>query len=225
MKKTTETAARVGRASQRSKGKGQKPKPRRGPGTRTAGSDTFAQTKLLHVPVTDYGKYVAQALRAGAHEAKVIPARNVITAEWVRLKCQFGCSGFGKRLCCPPRTPTPEEMREVLAAYRHALIYSYVCTPDEYMPKRLRMQRVVPAIERAAFLDGNYKSFGLMAGPCRLCKSCNLAGRCRHPELARPSMESCGIDVYATARRSGIKLEVVTREDAVSKFINLILIG
>ena len=37
-------------------------------------------------------------------------------------------------------------------------------------------------------------------------------------------MESCGIDVYATARNSGIKLEVVTREDAPSKHINLVLI-
>ena len=170
-------------------------------------------------------KYVAQALAAGAFEAKVIPVRNVVTAEWVRLKCQFGCDGFGKRLCCPPRTPTPEQMKRVLAAYRHALVYSYTCTPQGYLPKRLRMQRLVPAIERAMFLDGHYKAFGLMAGPCRLCKVCNRRGRCRHPELARPSMESCGIDVYATARNSGIKLEVVTREGATSKFIHLILIA
>ncbi len=171
-----------------------------------------------------YRKYVEQALAAGVHEARVIPVSNVVTAEWVRLKCQFGCSGFGKRLCCPPHTPTPEQMKRVLAGYRTALIYSYTCTPHGYLPKRLRMQRLVPAIERAMFLDGYYKAFGLMAGPCRLCKVCKLKGRCRYPELARPSMESCGIDVYATARNSGIKLEVVTREDAPSKHINLILI-
>jgi len=53
-------------------------------------------------------KYVEQALAAGVDEAKVVPAGNVVTAEWVRLKCQFGCSGFGRRFCCPPRTPTPE---------------------------------------------------------------------------------------------------------------------
>jgi hypothetical protein len=37
-------------------------------------------------------------------------------------------------------------------------------------------------------------------------------------------MESCGIDVYATARSSGIELNVVTREDGPSKYINLILV-
>jgi predicted metal-binding protein len=177
------------------------------------------------IPKNNYRKYAEQALAAGVHEAKMIPVGNVVTAEWVRLKCQFGCSGFGKRLCCPPNTPTPEQMKRVLAGYKTALIYGYTCTPSGYEAKRLRMQRLVPAIERTMFLDGHYKAFGLMAGPCRLCKVCNLEGRCRHSKLARPSMESCGIDVYATARNSGIKLDVVTREDATSKFINLILIA
>jgi predicted metal-binding protein len=172
-----------------------------------------------------YRKYVEQALAAGAHEAKVVPVGNVVTAEWVRLKCQFGCSGFGKRLCCPPHTPAPEQMKRVLAGYKTALIYSYVCTPSGYARKRLRMQRLVAELERAAFLDGLYKAFGLMAGPCRLCKECNVAGHCKHPDQARPSMESCGIDVYATARNSGIELNVATREDGPSKFINLVLIG
>ena len=171
-----------------------------------------------------YREYVEQALEAGAFEAKVIPVRNVVTAEWVRMKCQFGCDGFGKGLCCPPRTPTPEQMRRVLAAYKHALVYSYVCTPSDYTRKRRRMRGLVAELERAAFLDGHYKAFGLADGPCRLCRECDPAGDCKHPEEARPSMESCGIDVYVTARNSGIKLEVATRRDGSSKHINLILI-
>ena len=174
-------------------------------------------------PATRYREYVTRARKAGALEAKIIPVRNVVTAEWVRLKCQFGCDGFGKGLCCPPRTPTPEQMKRVLGAYKHALIYSYVCTRADYALKRRRMRRLAAELERSAFLDGHYKAFGLADGPCRLCKECELTGDCRHPELARPSMESCGIDVYATARNSGIRLEVATRRDGPSKHINLIL--
>ena len=174
--------------------------------------------------VMRYRKYAEQALKAGVLEAKVIPVRNVVTAEWVRLKCQFGCGGFGKRLCCPPHTPTPEHMRRVLAGYRHGLIYSYILTPADYSRKRRHMHLLVAGLERAAFLDGYYKAFGLCAGPCRLCKVCDVTSRCKHPYQARPSMESCGIDVYATARGSGIELEVATREDGPSKHINLILI-
>lgn len=170
------------------------------------------------------GKYVELALAAGVSEAKIVPATNIKTAEWVRLKCKFGCDGFGKGLCCPPRTPAPELMKRVLAEYKHALIYSYVCTRSDYAQKRRRMHRLVAELERAAFLDGHYKAFGLKDGPCRLCRECDLTGDCCHPELARPSMESCGIDVYATARNSGIKLEVATRRNGPSKHINLILI-
>jgi predicted metal-binding protein len=169
-------------------------------------------------------KYVELALAAGVSEAKIIPVSNVVTAEWVRLKCQFGCDGYGNGLCCPPRTPTPELMKRVLADYRRALIYSYICTPSDYRPKRRLMRRLVAELERSAFLDGHYKAFGLADGPCRLCRVCDLTRDCRHPEQARPSMESCGIDVYATARNSGIKLEVATRRDGPSKHINLILI-
>jgi predicted metal-binding protein len=173
---------------------------------------------------TELKKYVAQALAAGVHEAKLIPVSDVETAEWVRLKCQFGCDGFGNGLCCPPRTPTPEQMKRVLAEYRRALIYSYVCTPADYTRKRRRMHRLVAELERAAFLDGHYKAFGLADGPCRLCRECDLTGDCKHPEEARPSMESCGIDVYATARNSGIKLKVATQRRGPSKHVNLILI-
>jgi predicted metal-binding protein len=179
---------------------------------------------LLHPVLPDPKRYVKQALAGGATEAKVIPVKNVITAEWVRLKCQFGCSGFSRRLCCPPHTPTPEQMQRVLAGYTRALIYSYAARPATYRRTNKRMYTLAFDIERAAFLDGYYKAFGLGAGPCRLCKSCNVTGLCRHPDLTRPSMESCGIDVYATARNSGLVLNVVTRTDQQSKHINLVLL-
>jgi predicted metal-binding protein len=175
-------------------------------------------------PATRYRKYVEQALEGGAQEVRITPVSNVKTAEWVRLKCQFGCGGFGKRLCCPPYAPTPEQMKRVLADYRHALIYSYILTPSDYSRKRRRMHLLVAELERRAFLDGYYKAFGLCAGPCRFCRVCDVTSRCKHPYQARPSMESCGIDVYATARNSGIRLEVATREDGLSKHINLLLI-
>jgi len=55
---------------------------------------------------TGLKKYVARALAAGADEAKIVPVANVKTAEWVRLKCQFGCDGFGNGLCCPSHANT-----------------------------------------------------------------------------------------------------------------------
>jgi predicted metal-binding protein len=171
-----------------------------------------------------YAGYSELARRNGAQETVLIATRKVVTAEWVRLKCQFGCSGFGRRLCCPPCTPTPGTTRRMLDEYRIALLYAYSCPGPDNSPLRRKMERVVARLERTFFLDGYYKAFALGAGPCRLCATCDTTKRCRHPDLARPAMEACGIDVYATCRNAGIELEVVRNRDARQKYVNLILI-
>ena len=58
----------------------------------------------------------------GISGAKVIDPRSVVTAEWVRMKCQFGCTGFGMSLCCPPRTPTPDITRKVIDSYQKVIL-------------------------------------------------------------------------------------------------------
>ena len=68
------------------------------------------------------GKYVKQALELGARHAKRIPADTIVTAPWVRMKCQYGCGGYGQRLTCPPHSPRPEETERVIAGYRTALL-------------------------------------------------------------------------------------------------------
>jgi predicted metal-binding protein len=167
-------------------------------------------------------KYRRLALESGAAEAKLLPASVIVTAEWVRLKCQFGCSGYNKRLCCPPYTPTPETTRRVLGEYRHALIYAIDGHGDKRY--RRRLQRELATIERTAFLDGLYRALALGAGPCRLCAECDTTQRCRHPAEARPSLESCGVDVYATCRNAGIRLEVVTSREQTPRYIHAVLL-
>jgi len=66
--------------------------------------------------------YCQQALEVGFDGGKIIDPRSITTAEWVRMKCQFGCSGFGMRLCCSPHTPTPETTRKVLDGYERAVL-------------------------------------------------------------------------------------------------------
>lgn len=176
----------------------------------------------MKVKRTGLQQFVRMALQGGADEAKIIRADNIVTAEWVRMKCQFGCSGFNKRHNCPPRTPTPETTRRMVSEYRKALIYTY--SRPLNLTVRRRMARLLVAIERAAFLEGRYKAFGMGAGSCRFCNRCDTSRLCRFPELVRPSMEGCGVDVYATCRNSGIELEVVTRKDQAAKYVSLVLL-
>lgn len=169
-------------------------------------------------------QYLKKALKMGADEAKLIDAKHIATGNWVRLKCQYGCSGYGKCLTCPPFSPKPEYTKKMISEYNKALILSYHSKPGQERAQRRKMHKAVANLEREIFLDGYYKAFAMVAGPCRFCVPCDVEHSCRFPEFARPAMEACGIDVYKTASNAGIKLEVVKSTKDISKYCCLILI-
>jgi predicted metal-binding protein len=164
----------------------------------------------------DLGAFVDTALEMGADEVKVIRASTVICEAWVRIKCQFGCGGYNKRLTCPPYTPTPAEMREVVACYKRAIL---IHADDNDI-----VNKIIPHLEREIFFAGYFKAFGLGSGPCRLCKKCDTGSRCKHPYQARPSMEACGIDVFTTAHTNGMGIEVVRTRRQSGDYYGVILV-
>ena len=157
----------------------------------------------------------ALALDCGAREAKVIAASTVVTGDWVRWKCQFGCSGYASSRMCPPYSPTPAETRAVLAGYQQAILFETT---------RGKAKPIAIALERELFLAGCYKALGLGAGTCKLCRTCAFDRGCRHPERARPSMEACGIDVFATARGHSFPIEVVRTRRDEQHYFGLVLV-
>ncbi len=165
--------------------------------------------------VIDLNIFLATIHGLGAAGAKIIDPRKVITAPWVRLKCQFGCGGYNKSRCCPPNTPTPQQMREVLDSYTRAILIH--CTGN------VSPGSIAVKMEREIFLSGFYKALALGAGPCKLCKECNPES-CVNPDMARPSMESCGIDVYLTARSNGFPIEVLKDRTCQANRYGIVLI-
>jgi predicted metal-binding protein len=167
-------------------------------------------------PLPLIGSFIERAVALGAKRAVVVRTRDIFTAPWVRMKCRYGCGCWGSSLCCPPNTPTPAETREVLDSYGRAVLFE----AGRGEPKELAVK-----LEREVFLAGYYKAFGLGAGPCRLCPSgCAADEGCRHPEKARPAMEACGIDVYATVRAAGFEIEVVRSRDDEQHYFGAVLV-
>jgi predicted metal-binding protein len=144
----------------------------------------------------------------GANDARIIKMDSIVTAAWVRWKCTYGCGGYGSSLCCPPNSPTHQETRELLDCYENALLVHFTGNIESLKEDPAEPTIVVTTLEREIFLAGYYKAFALGAGPCRLCAECTMK-ECRHPETARPSMESCGIDVFSTVRNNGYHIEVL----------------
>ena len=150
-----------------------------------------------------------------AVDAKFIDPAHVVVGYWTRYKCQYGCGAYGKSLCCPPNSPPPDETIQILSDYSTALLVRF--------GNKVRVSGAIVALERQVFLMDFYKVIGFGAGPCRLWKECNLR-ECTFPKLARPSMEACGIDVYATARNCGFPLHVLTSKDERQNRYGLLLI-
>jgi predicted metal-binding protein len=164
-----------------------------------------------------------------------LSAHEVVVADWVRLKCRYGCKGYAKHLTCPPYAPTPEETRRTLSEFDHALLLRFDGVPGRegarpeevpedfhpwYRELILWVNRTVHLLEKMAFYDGYYKAFGFGAYPCIYCEHCvaeetegivdeSVRRKCRHMDLVRPSMEASGIDVFATARKVGWNLRTV----------------
>jgi len=105
---------------------------------------------------SQYSSFLKRIVDLGAKEAKIIQPSTVVTAGWVRLKCQFGCDGYGSSLCCPPHSPTPEQTRRTLDEYKAAILAHFRANG--------RATKTMTALEREAFLQGFHKALALGAG-------------------------------------------------------------
>lgn len=167
------------------------------------------------------------ALKDGAIAVPIDP-KEIVVKNWVRLKCQFGCPNYAKKLTCPPYSPKPEDTKKVLDEYSKAYLIGYDGSKifaryeskdmNELIPEVLNnMRKSLFDMERHAFLSGYYKSFAYgVCGPCPICDKCvveegNLT--CNHPTESRPSMEASGIDVFKTVKNAGLEVEVQNNKD------------
>lgn len=166
--------------------------------------------------ISEFNRMIVEKAEAfGALDAVVISPQDVVTAEWVRWKCRFGCGGYKSSLVCPPYSPTPDETRKMLDCYDKAILF-------ESPPGKAK--EIAVKLERELFLDNYYRAFGLGSGPCELCEVCDFDEGCRHPHQARPAMEACGIDVFATARAHGYEINVVRTRKNPQHYFGLVLV-
>ena len=154
----------------------------------------------------------ARALALGASDAVVITPEQVVTAEWVRMKCLYGGCTSGRCLTCPPISPGPEETRRLLGEYETILLLRFDVRPErvEWLLASRRVADVALGLERELFLSGFFKAFAIAGGrPCRRAEICDDPEDCDSRALLRPGAAGCGIDVFTTSRNAGWPLGVV----------------
>ncbi len=89
-------------------------------------------------------RLLAKSRKYGLNEVIPIGVEKILVAEWVHLKCRYGCAKYNTNRRCPPATPNPDKVRKVLDEYQLALLLvgSAKC-PDFYRDnKRKRAMQV-----------------------------------------------------------------------------------
>ncbi|MFA5313053.1 MAG: DUF2284 domain-containing protein [Methanomassiliicoccales archaeon] len=185
-------------------------------------------------------KLIESALARGAAKAAQLPASLIVVDPRVRMKCQVPiCKNYGRSLMCPPSIMFPKEFSEILSRYSDSILVQWTFVPDPETLKIIKagsltmleadelyskaMNRAIKemttqlnSLERDAMRMGYRFATAFSGGPCALCDECvGVGGHCRHPFMARPSMEAVGIDVIATASNAGLPIKYPAESTAL----------
>ena len=143
------------------------------------------------------------------------------------------CFASGTCAHCPPHGFSIDEVRRIISGYSHAVCFRVIvdsriiaapevsdCLTKGLLDDRgnllnlgahyILLFQIVAFLERRARSLG-YAPRGFAAGTCRdafchfqpYCQALMTDMGCRHPDISRPSMESCGMDAYAMAANVG----------------------
>lgn len=170
----------------------------------------------------DLRPILVKALEWGTLDIKVIRTQDIVVAEWVRMKCRYGCPNYGVRLDCPPNTPDPDLMRRLLGEYHRALILKLARLPRY----QAELSGIVHKVERELYLNHFYRALAFGAGACGLCpEECvREPGRCPHPHNIRPAAEGAGVDWFQTLKNNGWEVRVVQEKGELPPSYSLILV-
>jgi predicted metal-binding protein len=172
------------------------------------------QKREGQLDMKDYKELESLFTKHDFTDCKWIDPKDIIVAQWVRLKCEFGCGNYGKGAACPPNVPSVAECKQFFGEYTAAVIFHFEKTvgePEDRHAWSREVNRALLALEREVFLSGYHKAFMLFMDSCSLCESCAESRvACKQPRLARPAPESMAVDVFTTVRRHGYPIQVLT---------------
>lgn len=135
-------------------------------------------------------------------------------AHWVRMKCMFGCSEYGRTATCPPNVPSVDECRDFFQNYEQAVVFHLqkaVEKPEDRFVWTREMNLSLLEVERKVFISGYKKAFLLFLDSCNICDSCpGKKDKCKEPRQARPTPEAMAVDVFATVQKLGYPIEVLS---------------
>lgn len=164
----------------------------------------------------------------GFTDFKWIVPGQIVVAQWVRMKCMFGCSNYGHKAACPPHTPSVTDCKRFFNEYSDGVVF-HLTFQNENTEERIKWYRKMAVkladLERKVFLAGFEKAYMLLFGGCYICEECNVErSLCKHPEKARPAPEGLAVDVFSTVKNVGYPISVLTESSqAADRYVFLMV--
>lgn len=153
------------------------------------------------------------AERLGIHSCLKFSTDVLVPEQRIRNYClENKCGKYNTNYMCPPFVGSLAEIQARLTEYKRGLIFQYAepvdVNNDRPGVRRSKMDfhKKVLKIEKFFDKQGIDDVWGMIGGNCELCKVCGvkLNEPCRHPQKARPSLESLAIDVIALLDKFGL---------------------
>lgn len=176
----------------------------------------FAKNKIPNFADNQYHNIKERAKKLDFFKTSFFNPNKIKVEPWVKAKCQYGCMYHGKKWSCPPHSMESNEFEHLLESYSEAILVAG-------QPPLKTFQKNLIELEKEIFLNGNKKAIAFTGGPCSWCEECDKK-QCRFPEKRRPSLESCGCDVFQLAKDNGINIKPLKDEMDFVTYIGIVLI-
>ena len=161
----------------------------------------------------EHDELIRRVLAAGAAKAAVIRGEDIVLSPTFRDICAGNaCGKYGRCWMCPPHIGRIDELMARVRACGRGLLYQTIHEIEdsfdiegmgEAAAKHARVSQAVNDAVKPLLPT----CLHLSCGGCNMCERCALADDepCRFPDRALPPMEGYGIDVYNTAKPTGLK--------------------
>lgn len=159
-------------------------------------------------------QFIQTALDCGADKAEIISVKSIVLNPEFRSMCEANqCGMFGRCYMCPPDIGPIDALIERISAYEKGLLYQTISFMEDsfdfesMIAARHALTGVFQRLRNVLLPIIGQETLHLSVGCCGLCLTCaKVTGEpCRFPDQALASLESYGVDVYNTARNTGLK--------------------
>jgi len=151
----------------------------------------------------EYQKELCQmAITNGAESANIVNVSNIVFNQKV-----LSCPENEKSFNYPKVIYEKDPIQDILKKYQWAVVFKI----DQQQGLK-RVYEITAKIESHCFYHNFHLAVALAAGNCRRifcstqneCQAMTIGKGCAFPMIARPSIESCGIDLHLLAKEAGM---------------------